>query len=55
MLQYLIAVSLQLGGIILTGLALTTGFLHGNLHMELYILLLAIVVFTLGWALQPEE
>jgi len=55
MLRQITAKSLQMGGIVLTGLALFTGLVEQSMSMEILILALAVVVFFAGWSLDETE
>ncbi len=55
MLRQMTAKSLQIGGILLTGLALMTGLLEQSMSSEILILAAAVAVFYTGWTLDAAS
>ncbi len=55
MLRQLTAKSLQIGGLLLTGMALWTGVMQDSMRAEITILFFAILVFFAGWTLDETE
>jgi hypothetical protein len=51
----LLARSLQLAGLVVTGIAFFDGVLAGNVRRELALLALGAALFFLGRALQPKS
>jgi hypothetical protein len=51
----LFARSLQLGGLVVTGIAFFDGVLAGNVRRELVMLAVGAALFFLGRALQPRR
>ncbi len=49
MLRELTSRSLQIGGMLLAGLALWTGIMENSMRAEITILMVAILVFFAGW------
>ncbi len=55
MLRLITAKSLQIGGMMLAGLALMTGVVEGSMSKEIQILIVAVGVFYAGWYIDPGE
>lgn len=54
MIRQLTAKSLQIGGILLSGLALWTGMMEHSMRAEITILFVAILVFFSGWLIDEQ-
>jgi hypothetical protein len=52
---FLLARSLQLTGLVVTGIAFFDGVLAGNVRRELVLLAIGAAVFFLGRSLQPKR